>query len=177
MILKRSGILTLAVAAVALAACTAGKDATLMNLRQDGEGPDEFAIIPTKPLETPKDLTYLPEPTLGGTNRVDQTPRRDAIAALGGRPAALDSNRIESGEQALLSAVSRFGVDPQIRARLAAEDADFRAKARVRPLERLFRVNVYLKVYEDESLDAYDELLRLRRMGVRTPTAPPAPDN
>ena len=157
-----------------LTACSVG-DNTLMNLRQDGEGPDEFAILPTEPLETPKDLAFLPEPTLGGTNRVDKTPRRDAVAALGGRPAAGDSSRILSGEQALLAAAGRFGTDPDIRRKLAAEDAAFRSAALVRPLERVFSVNVYFNVYEDMSLDAQQELQRLRRLGVRTPTAPPSP--
>lgn len=146
-----------------------------MNLRQDGEGPDEFAILPTNPLEMPKDLAFLPDPTLGGTNRVDKTPRRDAVAALGGRATLMDSNRIQSGEQALLSAAGRFGIDPDIRSKVAAEDAAFRAKARVRLLERLFNVNAYFSTYADVSLDAQAELLRLRRLGVRTPTAPPPP--
>lgn len=147
-----------------------------MNLKQDGEGPDEFAILPTNPLEMPDDLAYLPEPTLGGANRVDKTPRRNAVAALGGRTSLLDSDRIQGGEQALLSAAGRFGIDPDIRRKVAAEDAAFRAAARVKPLERLFNVNVYFSTYEPLSLDAQQELLRLRRRGIRTPTAPPPPE-
>ncbi len=174
MSMKRSIVGPLVAASFLLAACSNG-DNTLMNLRQDGEGPDEFAILPTNPLETPKDLAYLPEPTLGGANRVDKTPRRDAVAALGGRVTLIDSNRIESGEQALLSAAGRFGIDPDIRSKVAAEDAAFRANARVRLLERLFNVNAYFSTYADVTLNAQEELLRLRRMGVRTPTAPPPP--
>lgn len=176
MAMTRALIGPLVVASFLLAACTNG-DRTLMNLRQDGEGPDEFAILPTNPLETPKDLAYLPPPTPGGANRVDKTPRRDAVAALGGRPALADSNRIQAGEQALLAAAGRFGIAPDIRSRLAAEDAAFRAGVRVKPLERLFKTNVYLSAYAEQSLNAQLELLRLRRMGVRTPTAPPPPAN
>jgi hypothetical protein len=175
MSMKRSIVGPLVAASFLLAACSNG-DNTLMNLKQDGEGPDEFAILPTNPLQTPKDLAYLPEPTLGGTNRVDKTPRRDAVAALGGRTTLMDSDRIQSGEQALLSAAGRFGIDPDIRRKVAAEDAAFRASARVKPLERIFSVNVYLSTYKDLSLDAQKELLRLRRLGVRTPTAPPPPE-
>lgn len=162
--------------AVALTACTS-RGEPLMNLKQDGAGPDEFGIVPNKPLETPKDLSFLPDPTLGGTNRVDQTPRRDAVAALGGRTGLLDSDRIQSGEQAIVSAASRFGVNPDIRRTLAAEDEAFREDVLILPLERLFKVNVYLKTYESQSLDEQRELLRLRALGIRTPTSPPPPDN
>lgn len=172
--MKRSIVGPLVAASFLLAACSNG-DNTLMNLKQDGEGPDEFAILPTNPMEMPKDLAYLPEPTLGGTNRVDKTPRRDAVAALGGRATLMDSDRIQSGEQALLTVAGRFGINPEIRRTLAAEDAAFRAGARVKPLERIFNVNVYFSTYEPLTLDAQAELLRLRRMGVRTPTAPPPP--
>ncbi len=174
MSMKRSIFGPLVAAAFLLAACSNG-DNTLMNLQQDGEGPDEFAILPTNPLETPKDLAYLPEPTLGGTNRVDKTPRRDAVAVLGGRATLMDSDRIQAGEQALLSAAGRFGIDRDIRSKVATEDAAFRANARVRLLERIFNVNVYLSTYAEMSLDAQQELLRLRKMGIRTPTAPPPP--
>jgi hypothetical protein len=162
--------------ALALSACSVG-DGKLMNLKQDGAGPDEFGIVPTKSLETPEDLAFLPEPTLGGSNRVDQTPRRDAVAALGGRTSLMDSDRIQSGEQALISAAGRFGVNPDIRAITTAEDEAFRGDALVLPLERLFKVNVYLQTYEPLSLDAQRELLRLRQLGIRTPTSPPPPQN
>lgn len=172
--MKRSTVGRLVAASLLLAACSNG-DNTLMNLRQDGEGPDEFAILPTNPMEMPKDLAFLPEPTLGGTNRVDKTPRRDAVAALGGRTALMDSDRIQSGEQALLTTAGRFGIDPEIRGKLASEDAAFRAAARVRPLERIFNVNVYFSTYADLSLDPQAELLRLRQIGIGTPTVPPPP--
>ncbi len=162
------------VLALALSAC-ASKGLPLMNLKQDGAGPDEFGIVPNKSLETPKDLSFLPDPTLGGSNRADQTPQRDAVAALGGRPGLMDSDRIQPGEQAFITAASRFGVNPDIRRLLAAEDVAFREDALILPLERLFKVNVYLKAYEDQSLDEQRELLRLRQLGIRTPTSPPPP--
>jgi hypothetical protein len=40
-------------------------------------------------------------------------------------------------------------------------------------LERLFNVNVYFRAYQRQSLDKYAELDRFRRLGVRTPAAPP----
>lgn len=65
-------------AALTLTACTRG----------GGEGPDEFAVMPVRPLEIPADLNRLPPPTPGGANRAEQAPLAEAVQALGGNPAA-----------------------------------------------------------------------------------------
>jgi hypothetical protein len=70
-----TGRAVIAVAAMlTLAACGNGGAPQLMNLRT-GQGPDEFAIVPPKPLEMPEILADLPEPTPGGANRTDRRPR------------------------------------------------------------------------------------------------------
>ncbi len=156
-----------------LAAC--GKDDGLLNIKQEpGEGPDEFAVLPTKPLEMPEDLAALPDPTPGGTNRTDPTPEFDVAEALGGNAAVLSRR---SSDGALLAHATRFGVSPNIRATLAEEDARFRSNNRGRVLERLFDVNVYFRAYEFMELDQYAELERMRRAGIRTPAVPPDPAN
>jgi hypothetical protein len=38
----------------------------------------------------------------------------------------------------------------------------------------MFGTNVYFRAYRQQALDRYAELERLRRMGVRTPAAPPS---
>lgn len=155
--------------ALAVAGC-GGSDPTLFNLRKADRTPDEFSILPTKPLETPPDLAALPTPTPGGGNRSDRAPEAEAIAALGGNVAA------GAGvDRALVATVSRYGVQGGIRAQLAAEDLEFRRRNDGRLLERLFNVNVYYKAYRTQSLDQYAELNRLRRAGVRTVAAPPDP--
>lgn len=155
-----------------LAACGDRGDPQLLNVRQSQEGPDEFAILPSKPLQTPEDLSALPTPTPGAANRVDVTPTRDAIAVLGGSPSRLDRDgKITDG--AIVNHASRFGRDPDIRQTLAASDLEFRKRNRGRVLERLANVNVYFKAYRQQSLDQHAELERLRRAGVRTPSAPP----
>ena len=166
--MRRFGILALV---VGLAGC--GGDAGLYNLRSDDRGPDEFAVLPVKPLETPQDLAALPAPTPGGANLTDPTPIADAVAALGGRPSALETDGRIRAEPALANHVARFGISPDIREVLAAEDQEFRSRNRGRVLERLFRVNVYNRVYGDFSLDQHQELERFRAAGVRTPAAPP----
>ncbi len=164
------GIIVIALlASVTLAAC-AKKDPVLTNLRSSGNGPDEFAVLPAKPLEAPEDYAALPTPTPGGGNRVDPTPKSDAIAVLGGNAA-----RQSPGSAALMAHATRFGVAGDIRQTLAADDIEWRRDHRGRILERVFNVDVYMKAYADMRLDAYQELARIRRIGLKNPAAPPAP--
>lgn len=154
-------------ALVGLAACSSGTP-TLMNIRNTEAGPDEFGIVPTRDLELPTDRASLPTPTLGGTNRADPNPEADAIAALGGNVARADATAA-----GIVGYAGRFGVASDIRATLAAEDAEFRANNSGRVLERLFNANVYFRAYRRQSLDRYAELQRMRNAGIRTPSAPP----
>lgn len=158
---------------IALAACSREAEPKLLNVSQPrGDGPDEFSILPTKPLQLPDDLAALPQPTPGGANLTDPTPEADAIAALGGRPEVLARGATDGG---LLAYTNRFGVDPQIRPELAAADLEFRRQNDGRLLERAFNVNVYFRAYEEMELDQHAELERLRRAGIRTSSAPPRP--
>jgi hypothetical protein len=169
--MRAKGGMIAMVAALALAAC-AERDPQLYNLRSDSGGPDEFAILPTKPIEMPQDMASLPPPTPGGTNRTDPTPQADAYAALGGRPEVLTRGVTDPG---IVRYATRYGVDPGIREQLAAADLEFRRQNDGRLLERLFSVSVYFKAYRPFELDQHRELERFRRAGVRTPAAPPGP--
>lgn len=155
---------------ITLAACGGKGDPQLMNLRS-GPGPDEFAIVPPKPLEMPENLSELPEPTPGGFNRTDRDPEAEAAIALGGRPSA--AGGIPAAESALYAHAARFGVDQGIRSMLASEDLEWRRDNNGRILERLFNVNVYYKAYRKQRLDQQAELERWRALGVRNPSAPP----
>ncbi|MDJ1016466.1 MAG: DUF3035 domain-containing protein [Paracoccaceae bacterium] len=159
---------------IVLAACGSGnKEPDLLNISQPrGAGPDEFAVLPSKPLVIPEDLATLPPPTPGGGNLTDPTPRADAAAALGGNAAVLARGATDG---ALLAYSGRYGVASDIRPRLAAEDLAFRRANDGRLVERLFNVNVYFRAYEPYELDQYAELERLRRAGIRTSAAPPDP--
>ena len=159
--------ISLGLVLLALAAC-GRNDPRLLNLRADGEGPDEFGILPSRPLELPDDLQTLPAPTLGGTNRADPDPAADVAAARGG-----NINRARAGSESMVGYVTRFGVGQGIRDTLASEDLEFRRRNDGRILERIAAVNVYHRAYRDMSLDRYAELERLRAAGIRTPAAPP----
>ncbi len=170
---KVRSILLLAIAAsFGLTAC-APKAGGLMNLRASGSGPDEFTILPTKPLTQPKSYSELPAPTPGGTNAVEPTPRQDAVAALGGNPKYMTRSGIPRSDQGMISAAARYGVSSDIRGVLAQEDLEFRGKHRGKLLERVFGNTVYFSAYRKQTLDRYAELRRLRRLGIRTPAAPP----
>lgn len=163
----RKAIILLGAAVLALSACDRNREPSLLNVKSSTEGPDEFAIVPNKPLQQPEPGAALPQPTPGGVNRADQTPFADAAVALGGSP---DGGIRDGG---LVNYASRYGLTPGIRQQLAAEDLEYRRENDGRLLERLFNVNVYFKAYEKQSLDQYAELERLRRLGVRTVSAPP----
>jgi hypothetical protein len=174
------GVITVALAAtLMLAACARDGDPNLMNIRQSGDGPDEFAILPSRPLELPTDLAALPPPTPGGTNRTDPTPDADAIAALGGNPAATVARggAVPAADGALLAQAGRYGITPDIRQTLAAEDLEFRRRNDGRLLERLFNANVYFDAYRPLALDQERELQRWRAAGARNVSAPPPNGN
>lgn len=162
---------------LAVAACSRGDGDVprLMNAAALQQGPDEFSIIPTQPLQAPPSFQALPEPTPNGANLVDQDPRALAAQALGGRVSAERTSSVPGADAGLVGYAGRNGVQSDIRATLAAEDEEFRRDNSPRILERLFNTNVYAQAYEDEVLDPHEELRRWRLRGVRTPSAPPEP--
>lgn len=158
----------LLLAAALLGGCGEGGFAGGLRSAGVGAAPDEFLVLPTKPLEIPQNLSTLPPPVPGAPNRVDPQPAADAVAALTGRPAP-------AGSAAAPALVARAGpVAPGIRATLAAEDAVYRRENRGLPLERLTDRSPDWTIYENQRLDADAEFIRLRARGVRVPAAPPA---
>ena len=163
------------VAILAVSACSRQQgDLNLRNLATPGAGPDEFSVLPGKPLEMPAQMASLPAPTPGGSKLTDQNPLADGVAAFGGRPAALVQEGVPASDAGLVQHAARNGLASDIRLTLAAEDAEFqRSRSRFTRF-RLFRdVDRYHEVYSREMTDPYAELRRFRRLGVATPSAPP----
>jgi hypothetical protein len=163
---RTGGVAALVVATMLLSACEGGLRGTL---REAGvvSTPDEFLVLPNKPLEMPADLTALPPPTPGATNRADLDPEIEAVAALTGRAAP-------AGTASSPALVARGGpADPAIRPTLAAEDTTFRRDNRGRLFERWFGNNQERIVYGDVILDSDSEFDRQRAAGRRVPAAPP----
>lgn len=160
---------------LALAGCSFGarEDVQLRNLRSMGNGPDEFSILPGKPLQAPADFKALPTPTPGGVNLTDQNPRGDAYAVLGGRASATENTGISAADAALVRHAGRNGTPEDIRQTVAAEDREFRnRRGRFQKL-RVFVQNKYNAVYSDQTLDSYSATETYRRAGVQTPSSPP----
>lgn len=158
--------------ALSLAAC--GSNKGLRDLNDPSAGPEEFGIVPNKPLQTPDNYKALPAPTPGQANLVDATPKQDAIAALGGNPARLNDQGVPSSDGALIASASRYGVPANIRATTSAEDEAFRKRRGRFTNIRLFRTDRYAQVYQRQILDSQKALDASRRAGKKTPTAPPA---
>ncbi|MCR8546614.1 DUF3035 domain-containing protein [Salipiger sp. P9] len=159
---------------IGLAACSGReRDIRLHELRSNKGTPEEFAIVPNRPLEMPETMAALPAPTPGSANRSDQTPKADAVAALGGNPARVTaSGGAPSGDGALINSASRYGRDAGIREQLAAEDLEFRKRKSLFTW-KLVPQDEYYDAYRRQWLDTYAVLDAFRRAGVRTPSAPP----
>jgi hypothetical protein len=153
---------------LSLGACA---NAGLRELRSGSKGPDEFLIVPVKPLQTPTNLASLPAPTPGGSNLTDPQPQNDAIVAMGGR--VQSGGAIPGTDGAMVNYVSRFGVTGEIRTTLATEDAAFRKQKSRFTQYRLVPVDRYNQAYERFAIDPYRVTEGFRQIGVKTPSSPP----
>lgn len=153
---------------MALAGCS---NAGLRDLRSNTSGPDEFLVLPVKPLSAPGDYSELPEPAPGAGNLVDPNPKAEAVAALGGRVSS--SQGIPASDSGLVQYASRHGVPADIRETLAQEDEAFRKRRGRLTQFRLFRTDRYNQVYNKQSLDPFSVTRTARGSGVATPTSPP----
>ncbi|MDV7141220.1 DUF3035 domain-containing protein [Tropicimonas sp. TH_r6] len=172
-VLARAGVL------LALCVTVAGcerREPGLMQPQRGQNTPDEFAILPTKPIEIPKDLNALPAPTTGVANRTDVNPQAEAVAALGGNPARIQTDGKLGPDGALIRQTTRYGVDPQIRTDLAVADLEFRKRNRGRLMERLFGLTTYYDAYEREELNQHSTTWLYRSKGRATSAAPPDPE-
>ena len=149
-----------------IAACSSD-EARLRDLYDVGTGPEEFAVLPSKPLIIPTNLKELqvPDETVG--NLADPSPKRDLIEKLGG---SIDETKsVPKRDKGLLNYVSRAGVNSNIREELAEEDRKFLRRMGVLTSVKLFRVDRYNQIYRNMTLSAPKELERWRSLGVRTP--------
>ena len=157
---------------LALSAC-AKKDKPLARIKKTGDGPDEFAIIPGKPLQAPESYAALPTPTPGGANLTDQYPLDDGARALGGNPAVLATAGIPASDAGLVRHSSRYGLTPAIRETLRTEDKEVRRRHGRVNIFNLGPIDDYTTAYRRHWLDSDAEFRRLRRSGITVPSAPP----
>jgi hypothetical protein len=160
------GAALLLIGAAALSGCSGGLAGSLRSAGI-GSTPDEFLVLPTKPLEMPQSLAALPVPTPGTANLVDYHPGAEAVAGLTGRPGPAG---VASGTTLVARA---GGASPQIRTALATEDVEYRRTHRGLLLERWFAEDKDALIYKDMTLDAGAEFRRLRAQGYQVPSPPP----
>jgi hypothetical protein len=160
------------IAGLAVSACSGQKG--LRDLRNNGTGPDEFMVLPNKPLTQPTDYAALPAPTPGRANLTDPTPKQDLVASLGGNPTALQpGSGVPATDGALVTAASRYGVEPDVRSSLAQQDADFRKRENWTARIKIFPVDRYSDAYKRQALDPFDVNEAFRDSGYVTPGSPP----
>ena len=157
------------IAVTLLAAC---ENKGLRQVTGTGEGPDEFIVVPANPLEQPESLSVLPEPTPGGSNRTDKRPLERSVAQLGGQRGSPNAP-VPGRDAALVNHANRCGVDPGIRATLAAADEQFRNRQSRLTQLRIVREDLYNQAYRRQALDPRATARAFRRAGIPTPTAPP----
>ena len=154
-------------APLALAACGEGGVAGALRSSGVTSTPDEFMVLPTRPLEMPESFTALPPPTPGAANRVDYQPHAEAIAGLTGAPGA-------AGNADGAALVAQAGPhQPGIRQTLAGEDVTWRDTHHGLLIPRLIAKDKDVVTYQPMILDAATEFDRLRAAGVQQPAAPP----
>ena len=154
-------------APLALAACGEGGLAGTLRATGATSTPDEFMVLPTRPLEMPESFATLPPPTPGRANRVDYQPHAEAIAGLTGAPGPAGN---ADGTVLVAEAGPR---QPGVRQTLAVEDVEWRETHRGLLIPRLIAKDRDTVTYQPMILDSAAEFERLRAAGVRQPPAPP----
>lgn len=135
--------------------------------------PDEFSVVTKRPLELPSSFDALPVPEPGKVSTRDPNPRADARAALLSTPsspvpASAAPVAPSATEAAILSSLPP--VDPSIRQKLAAEQAQFDSEQELYLLDRVFpRLREVRGDLDREQLDGNAERLRLLEAGVTEP--------
>lgn len=158
----------LLVGAVIVSGCQNNNLASRLREAGVGGSPDEFLVLPTRPLEIPQDLASLPAPKLGSTNRVDYQPKQAAVAALTGGPATA----LTASGAALVASVPP--ASPEIRTVLAQEDVTYRQNNKGLFFQRMFTKDKEALTYSAELLNAPTEYFNLQDAGVRTYPATPS---
>jgi len=139
--------------------------------------PDEFQVMPRKPLEMPA-TAQLPEPSLGAPSPLEPNPRAEAMAALFGPAAAAGAGTAapSASERALLSSANAAAGSGDVRVQLDKDKSRQAVNTPYVPptLGELITGNAARKVDESELLDPEAEALRLQQQGIATPANPNA---
>lgn len=167
----RSGILASLAAALLLAACSGSGEppVTLQEASLKNGAPDEFLVLPQRPLTVPEDLETLPEPDPNAGSLVEIDPFVEARKAVGGNGGGTSAS---AADNAILAAARTVGRTPNIREELAAEtDAKLTRGRGILGFFDRFRIAPRKRTaFNDQKLDAIGELKKRQAQGVKTPS-------
>lgn len=156
--------------AVLLAGCANEEPpVTLQEASLKNGAPDEFLVLPQRPLVLPEDLEALPEPDPAAGTLVEIDPFVEARRAAGGNGGGTGAT---AADGAILAAARTVGRNPNIRQELAEEtDAKLRRGRGLLGFFDRFRLAPRKQtVFNDQKLDAIGELKKRQAQGVKTPS-------
>lgn len=165
----------------ALAACLALALSACSGSDETDSGPEEFTVLPSKPLERPRDYQNLPTPG-AGESRTKPDPQADAVKALGGNPNLLrkeetQSSRLEQKskppQSPIVRAASRFGFEENIREIMAEEDSQYQKDHGSLLLSYISKEASSVRTYGAMILDPSAEAEKLRSGGIEVPEPEP----
>ncbi|MGB1077233.1 MAG: DUF3035 domain-containing protein, partial [Bdellovibrionales bacterium] len=132
--------------------------------------PDEFAVIKRAPLEVPPDLRALPVPQKGIARPQEGTVQEKAQEALFGEETAQQTpTQTSRAEQALLAKTDADNATPNIRT-LIDEESEKYANEEQAVIDKLLKRK---KEVPGATLDAREEMERLKEQQIPTPNVPP----
>ena len=162
---QTTSLILLISSASLLAACASAKE----KLGVGRNTPDEFAVIKRAPLEIPPDLRALPVPKIGAPRPQEDTTQETAQKALFGDDSVDNQQTISQSENALLSKVGAENAKADIRNIIDQETEEY-AQGEQAVIDKLLKRK---KTVPGSTLDAREELERLKGQSVPTPNVPP----
>jgi len=164
--MKNTTLFILSITALSVTTACSG---TKEKLGLGRKTPDEFAVIKRAPLEIPPDLRALPVPNKGAPRPQEATAQETAQQTLFGTAKSQQAQTGDRLEQKILSQTGANDTTPNIR-QVIDEEAEKYATGEQAVIDKLLKRK---RTVPGSTLDARDELERLKEQAVPTPNVPP----
>ncbi len=160
----------LSIAALSVVSACSGTKETLGLGRKT---PDEFAVVKRAPLEIPQNLHSLPTPNIGAPRPQEDTVEQTAQKALFGQELAVKNAPASNTqiEQTILARSGAENANENIR-QIIDEETELYAEEEQAVIDKILKRKVSVP---GSTLDAREELKRLKEQNIPTPNVPDAP--
>ncbi len=153
-----------------LVGCSSAKD----TLGIGRNTPDEFAIIKRAPLEIPPNLRSLPVPQVGVARPQEDTSEETAQKALFGertieKQKVITDTQTTQAEESLLQHAGANETQPNIR-NIIDQETEIFATEEQAVIDKILHKK---KTIPGSTLDAREEVEKLKEKGISTPNVPP----